>query len=988
MGHTTSKDNCASVLVIDQACDNEQLLVSLSKNQAQWLSPVGWTHQQKVTLLDCRAKDGTTEVDIPSEFAKDIKSGDVLVLRCSELDLKKEIIWEASEIEVRNAVEPVTVSTKLASGLLSRFKTSKIDIAEDIRTDAQVRAEEAERAAQAFKAKMDAATEAKERAQKKALDAAREAEAALKMEAERIAEMERAAKAFEEAERLKQDEQRRVEEERRAEEARLAEEARKIEEARLREITAKKESDRLAALERYKAALDITCNEEMRLKKRLSILKEQAKTQAANTAVQSDDLDSRRRLLVATEQTAVKRAKTLQNTLSKLDISAAQLVSIQSEAESLKATQDEISARIMQADTDYQDAQKKAEAAIAYAQQRRAELDAIRAEDGALSVRLAKSSETLSAKSHLTDDLTQKTQKLREKSDSAQAELTQAKLEIEAIEKNLHLQAETTQNLRLEIEATQQAIEDRQARELAQRGAIDHLELGGAPEDLADIDLEARDYTSSLKASKTVAVPDNGASPSIGLMSRVRSTFARGKDAEISIDVNEVTLQAANAGVDPVLLSGVDQSPTFFRRHSSSLMAMGAVLGGIAIVGGGLVINKSASPKLEVKAATPVPTQVASVVATAPKRAITASAIDSSNETIDIVEDNLPEEIVTPEPVAEMKFAEVVDPVGFAFDLPDMWPTTEGGKKAAALKIETPVTAALPKEVIQTKNAPTDDVKKASIAVTPSLKKDEKINYPELTKDVQNRLTGLGFYSGDIDGLHGSETAEAIRSFREIFALPEGDNITGALLTALKRAEREQEATLLRQQSEAEAQSVAQLDIKIAEASTIEVYDNVQAFPATPVTTDTLPVAVTKASRIAIAPVYVAPDVQLVPEPVTLSEPEPLKVASLPTIPEPEPAPVIKEASILKNASASYPSVAQRRNYFVNVAIVVAYDIDDTGRPQNLRIASNDHDGKYNDAFEKEALKAIDKMRYKPRTINGTATTTSGKEKRIVFRVE
>ena len=46
--------NGASILVIDQGCDNDQLLVSLSKNGAKWLSPVGWTDQQKVALLDCR----------------------------------------------------------------------------------------------------------------------------------------------------------------------------------------------------------------------------------------------------------------------------------------------------------------------------------------------------------------------------------------------------------------------------------------------------------------------------------------------------------------------------------------------------------------------------------------------------------------------------------------------------------------------------------------------------------------------------------------------------------------------------------------------------------------------------------------------------------------------------------------------------------------------------------------------------------------------
>ena len=127
----------ASVMVIDQVCDNDQLLVSLNKNDQHWLSPVGWTDQQKVTLLECRSNGETTEIDIPTEFANDIKTGDVLVLRCSELDLEKEIIWEASEVE-RRVSEDATAAAGLASGLFSRFKSSKTEVQEDTKSEAQL----------------------------------------------------------------------------------------------------------------------------------------------------------------------------------------------------------------------------------------------------------------------------------------------------------------------------------------------------------------------------------------------------------------------------------------------------------------------------------------------------------------------------------------------------------------------------------------------------------------------------------------------------------------------------------------------------------------------------------------------------------------------------------------------------------------------------------------------------------------------------------
>jgi peptidoglycan hydrolase-like protein with peptidoglycan-binding domain len=633
----------------------------------------------------------------------------------------------------------------------------------------------------------------------------------------------------------------------------------------------------------------------------------------------------------------------------------------------LTIARDEAVARLTQADMDYQDAQKKAEAAIALAQQRRAELDTIRAEEGAISVRLAKSSEVLSAESLLTDDLTHKTLKLREKSDLAQSELTQAKLEIEAIEKNLLLQTETTKKLELEIEATQQAVEDSQARELSYRDAIDHLELGGSPEDIVDVECETGHALISSKTAKTMSVSERRNFVSDGLMGRVRSTFARKKDAEISIETDDIVLPEPAAKTDPVLLSGVDKSPLFFRRHSSSLMALGAVLGGIAILGAGITLNTSASPKLKAKSAVAAPTQVMSAVSTASKQVIKPQVTAAVNTKKDISEDNSAQETKMSDPKVEIKFAEVVDPVGFAFELPDMRPTALGRENTVALKAKKPIK---------------DDVDKAA-----PTKKVEVVNYPELTKDVQTRLTGLGFYAGEIDGLQGATTKNAIRIFRELFLLPEGDNITGALLTALKRAEREQEAALLLKQ----AQDAATRNVQMVEAPRPRFNSAISSEPARPIMTDTTPVATTWTAPVESAPVYAAPAVSSEPEASSnVGKIAILSTAAIvaPVVSNLRKKDVIKEASLLRSASANYPSLAQRRNYFVNVNIVVEYDIDDKGRAQNLRIASNDHDGKYKGAFEKEALKAIEKMRYKPKTVNGIATKTTGKEKRIVFRVE
>jgi len=53
-----------------------------------------------------------------------------------------------------------------------------------------------------------------------------------------------------------------------------------------------------------------------------------------------------------------------------------------------------------------------------------------------------------------------------------------------------------------------------------------------------------------------------------------------------------------------------------------------------------------------------------------------------------------------------------------------------------------------------------------------------------------------------------------------------------------------------------------------------------------------------------------------------------------------------------------------------------------------MSITSNDHSGRFNESFEKEAMKAVKKLKFAPKTVNGEAVVTTGNMKRIVFRAE
>lgn len=988
-------DKAMGVLVIEQSCENDQLLVSICRNDSQWLSPVGWKDQQKVTLLDCRSAQGKTEISIPEPFAKDIQAGDTLILRCSELDLEQEIVWTEAD-SLREVVETSSPAILQNGGLFSRFKAAKAEPILEQKSEAERRADDADRAAQNFKAKMEAATAAKEEAQRKALEAARQAEAALKMEADRIAEMERAAKAFEEAERLKQDEMRRVEEERRAEEERLAEEARRIEAARKREIEAKIAAERKAALERYETALDMTHNEEARLKDRLERLKSDAAELEERNFAQVSKLATLRKDLIKTETTVETRRSVYEKNNAKLEKANAELLETQEQVQIRETDSQAIAARLLQADTDYHQAQKDAEDAIARAEHKRLELEAIFAEESDVKERIQNLSTAVDVKREAFSDITVKTQKLQSKFEKAQADLNQTTLDIATLEQDQLANADADQSLRLEIEATQQAIEDTQDREVHHRKAIAHLEAGGDPVEVTDIVFDPSKYNSAASqggietAGNFTYAGEDDAGFADRILGRVRSTFAREKDPEISIDIDDKPLE----DFDSVLLAGVETSPGFIRRHGTSLMAVGAVMGGLAILGGGYAINQSVSkPNLQVKSSQPVPNQVASAVVK-----IEAPAMPLPDEPAAIAERVEPEAIkadvleaeITPlNPLPKKEASAEVHKDNFAFELPDMMP------KAVPEKTNIPAPRKKTSDEAKSGDVKIETVKKAELT-TPASVEDKFIPlpetveteaetlkyYPEVTKDIQTRLANLGLYSGAVDGDMGAETTEAIETFRVLFSNAALERTQANLLNELQRVQHEQNKSQpLQPKNPTQLASVKPSNV---------VYDILPAVPSLPVDVEVLEI-VTETPDIfepVTTPITEAPVIN----DTAISEPVIVKEASAPVKVEVAPTPVIEDvivpAKLLKNAGASYPRKAEQRGYFVDVAIIVAYDIDAEGKVTNMSITSNDHSGRFNESFEKEAMKAVKKLKFAPKTVNGEAVVTTGNMKRIVFRAE
>lgn len=490
----------ASVIIIEEACENSQLLVSLCRNGSEWLTPIGWRDKQKITLLDCRSEGGKTEIDIPAEFSKILKSGDKLLLTCSELDLSQEIIWETSNIQTR-PLEDLSPPARagLVSSFLSRFKSSPIPEVTATKSEAQRRAEEADIAAETYRAKMEAATAAKEEAQRRAEEAAIKAEQALKVEAERVADMERAAKAFYEAERLKQDGFRRLEEERRQEEERISGQARIIEEARKREQMAKDAAARQEALERYERALNEVLDEETHLQSRLSKLEMDA---AALKTKQSEHITTLSTLqgdLDSVQSRVGESRQVFENTFAKLDKLKSEFIALETKSNSLSAERTEIGLRVTTVEEEYMTAQKEAELAVARAEEKRKIFAAAREKEAVLLNSLNAVSIDLESHKALVDKTKIKAQKSQSKFERAQADLDKAHKDITALESGNDNLSGSLRSSRIEIEAAQQSLEDCRTRISDHQAAIAHLAEGGSYEDLSNFNVEPKSLKKKIK---------------------------------------------------------------------------------------------------------------------------------------------------------------------------------------------------------------------------------------------------------------------------------------------------------------------------------------------------------------------------------------------------------------------------------------------------------------------------------------------------------
>ncbi len=982
-GITIHQADGANRLVINQALNSSQILVKLCRNGTEWLSPIGWSEEEKGTLLDCRSVNGMTELDIPAQFASNIQPDDTLNVQCPELALVQDVKWQA--VTAAGAASSYEAAKTVSAGLLDRFKRkqSKPDVKSEF-SETELRAQEAERVAASYKAKMDAAANAKAEAERKALQAAKEAEKALKLEMDRIAEMERAAMAFEEAERLKQDEMRRLENERRIEEERKAEEARRIEAARQREIAARKAAERKAAIERYQSAVELTLEERQTLSDHLTILEDEAVAASESTGQKAASLEKLTETLAKTEAKASRKEAGLTKAQAALQSAEQALSTAKLRSEEAKAENATLEQLYANAKAEHAKAQRLADEAIAVAEEKQARLSDVAAQKSNILDQLTQTASTLEITQEAHGAKKNTAQKRQIEHETIVSEIASLQTQMDELKKSAEQAKADQHQLNLKLETARQGIEELDAREISHLAVIKHLESGGDAEEIDQLDISAlSNEVTSRAALKQKPVPTVFSKvmhkPKKKVKNRIKMPAIKtpkiSKPSLPKVDMPKASVPKIKAEDLPV-------------KQGVAALAVAAILG----TGVFAAYQASNNPKPIATSKKPLTPKVASAV-------VETSAADlTAAETTKLDIPAIEIKAATPEIVSELDASETspdnsdnLEAVKSS-DVSIDAPTPSQPKKEAAIEKSS---SQKPRSQLVSVPKPADHIKAETKA---EQSKFETEAYVELTRDVQTRLMSLGFYNGDIDGKQTTATHDAIKAFKNVQDLPVNEDITGPFLNSLRRAGRAQIT-----------EPVQTVELEVLPASSLVINEPVTApqqvtyYDATLVAEPSFQNTSQNISYEASTSSTVQPDinvinppyVETIPEaqPVTaVTEPDPIAVASAPIISELSvvPAAAIEtvEAKLIKSSKIAYPRAAERREIWVSANVIVNYDVDSTGKPVNVTLASTDYTGRMSEAFTETAIKAVEKYRFEPRTENGAAVYSSGHTKKVSFRAE
>lgn len=1034
------------ILAINAKITEPQTLVQLCRNQTQYLSPTGWTDEAKSTLLDSRylappkndkTSEGQTQFTLPASAAAALTNGDRLNLYIPSLGLSSDMIWSANhdmspdeilvtsklsaaplkpatkEVEpaldtprsIENADKETTGAITAGASLLKRFRPqalvpkqkstqpitttpekAAIPEVENQLSDMRKRAEEARRAADALEREMKLAHQAKQKADARVAEAAKLAEIASLAEHEQAKQVANAQKALRRAERERKAEEARIETERLAAQKRAEQDAILAETARKKALKIALEQKRDLTVQSLTTTIAQQKTKIVEHKKLVANLRAKTKETDAqikvgeqnfsNAQAEADrarDLTQNYRLKIQTTQTAVS------------DLEKSQHV-FESELKGRQKKADKAAREIEKLKNAHLNAQQVAQAALDKAKVLQANVSQAEQDFHILQADHTKFTRSYSAASQ--EIAQQKNQLERQQSllTKADQELTDHRSILSTIQsKQKNIDGESAQTMhRLTQRKNELASIETSQKELGSKlSMLNRLSISTDNLDAIDAALSANHNSNFAAYDPTVSQQtiNDQALIEKPVSKKKERAFALSNESQQGVLVAD---NAPSALAAPSVLAAMATANgaakalpklPFNLPTSLSRIAMrphrnllGILLLGAAAVGTMYFISQpSNNVKIAIpKTAKPVPvkaaeTPIKSVVIAAPipviatpLEIVTAEMKTPPVEQQAVITSPLPEPMKQPFVAFDLPvFRDALSPPSSQASQAEAWETLSRpievmptiSIKKPALKIKVAKVKAKPKLEIKPREAVKTTAPKIATAPNPTV------------QATQTKLKKLSFYSGTATGFIDPSTRQAIADFQSLFDISPTGTLTAQTLSELRQA-----------------------DIQVQSVQTIappvnDVVTQSQIAPL-PLTVSPTDASLTTRGIANVAPTVITNVVLDTPTPVSNSP----KVSETAAVSD-----TIVAAEKLNAVRPSYPDRAARSRHNKQATIIVNYTVDTNGKTTDLSINSSTGTGRFSRDFERSALSAIKKLRFSPKTKNGTPIKSGQRQTKLRY---
>jgi len=114
------------VILVDRECSFSSVICAIGRDDGQWLTSLGWGTTRRNVPLSCYPLKGLLAIRLPNAFAEELKSGTVLKLFSSELNIRGELVWPATSNDVTSEATPSTTKSRPLPSSASRTAKSPI----------------------------------------------------------------------------------------------------------------------------------------------------------------------------------------------------------------------------------------------------------------------------------------------------------------------------------------------------------------------------------------------------------------------------------------------------------------------------------------------------------------------------------------------------------------------------------------------------------------------------------------------------------------------------------------------------------------------------------------------------------------------------------------------------------------------------------------------------------------------------------------------